>query len=83
MAIATVTHANAEPSKALMRFAEIYSGRLSALPRCEAHASTPKPDGVTVSTVVSLRCAKGALMALGLEAAAAVAALCLYGIWRH
>lgn len=83
MARTMLRYSNARPAMALMRFAEIYSGRLSALPLGVARAAAPKPGSVTVSTAAGLRCAKGAMMALGLEAAAAVATLCLYAVWHH
>lgn len=61
------------------RFAEIYSGPLKMLSAGEDLARGQGVDGVYVSHAKALRCAKGALMALGLEAAAAVVALCIYG----
>jgi hypothetical protein len=68
-----------ELSDASMRFEEIYSGPLPACPECEALASAhPKAKPVYVSGAAALRGAKGALMALGTEAAAA---LCLLGLW--
>jgi hypothetical protein len=68
----------AELWHASTRFAEIFSGPLPASPQCEAPASAPKADAVYVSSVASLRGAKGALMALGAEAAGA---LCFFGLW--
>ena len=62
-----------------MRFAEIYSGPLPAIRESKASNSTPqKADDAYVSSAAALRGAKGALMALGAEAAAA---LCLFGLW--
>ncbi len=82
MATPVLTHSGVEPSKAFNRFAMIYSGPLSDLPMSEARASVSEAGGVTVSTAAGLSCARGALMALGIEVAAAVAALCLYGVSR-
>ncbi len=62
-----------------MRFAEIYSGPLPACHQCKAPALAPaKADDMYESSAVALRGAKGALMALGAEAAAA---LCFFGLW--
>jgi len=61
-----------------MRFAEIYSGSLPAIPESKAPASTPKGHCEYLSNAEALRGAKGALTALGAEAATA---LCLFGLW--
>ena len=82
MATATLIQNNVKPWLASMRFAEIYSGALPEFPACQAPASTRKADPVCVSRAAALRGAKGALIALGLEAAAAAVALCFYGMWR-
>ncbi len=69
----------AERSHDSMRFAEIYSGPLPACHQCKAPALAPaKADDMYESSAVALRGAKGALMALGAEAAAA---LCFFGLW--
>ena len=71
-----------DPSNVSMGFLEIYSGPLAALPISRRESSAEK-TGVYVSPAASLRCAKGAMMAIGIEMAAAVAAvLCLYGASR-
>lgn len=46
---------------------------------CDPPAFTQDADGVTVSRRQALGCAKGALLAVGVEAAAA---LSLFGIWQ-
>jgi hypothetical protein len=69
----------AELAHTAMRFAEIYSGPLPACPERRAPASAPQEAGEDyISSVAALRGAKGALMALGTEAAGA---LCLFGLW--
>ena len=79
MATPALMQTKAELSHASMRFAEIYSGPLPAIPVSKAPASAPpKADDVYESSVAALRGAKGALMALGAEA---TAALCLLGLW--
>jgi hypothetical protein len=65
-----------------MRFIEIYSGPLNALPLCEAHGSAPTIEGDYVSKANPLRGARGGLMALGLEAFAALLAYYVYSMLR-
>jgi hypothetical protein len=59
------------------------SGNLAALaaavPDCDPSAFTREADGLYVSTRIGLSGAKGALLAIGLEAAAA---LCLFAAWQ-
>jgi len=57
-------------------FAASYYGRLSELPPGE------KPEFGTVSVAAGISGAKGAMMALGIEMAAVVVALCVYGVSR-
>ena len=83
MASAGLMQAEVEPWHASMRFAEVYSGPLSAFRACEAPVPPRKAGAVYVSSAAALRGAKGALMAVGLEVVAAIVALCLYGIWRY
>ena len=79
MATRALIQAEANLTHASMRFAEIYSGSLPAIPVSKAPASTPqKADDAYVSSAAALRGAKGALMGLGIEAATA---LCLFGLW--
>ena len=69
----------AELSHDSMRFAEIYSGPLPACHQCKAPALVPaKADDMYESSAAALRGAKGALVALGAEAATA---LCFFGLW--
>ena len=69
----------AERSFASMQFAEIYSGPLPSYPECDDLASADRMVlPLHISTAAALRGARGALMALGAEAAAA---LCLFGLW--
>lgn len=77
MSIRTLPHSNLETSHGSLRFAEIYSGRLSAFLLNDADAS------IYVSGASALRCAKGALTAIGMEAIAAAMAYCLYEMIRH
>ena len=77
MSIRTLPHSNLETSHGSLRFAEIYSGRLSAFLLNDADAS------ICVSGASALRCAKGALTAIGMEAVAAAMAYCLYEMIRH
>jgi hypothetical protein len=70
-------HSDLETSQGSLRFAEIYSGRLSAFLLNDGDAS------IYVSAASALRCAKGALTAIGMEAVAAAMAYCLYEMIRH
>jgi hypothetical protein len=45
----------------------------------EAFASTDNADSLSVSTADGLKGATGAMMAIGIEAAAAC---CIYGVWQ-
>ena len=83
MATATLTQPDVQPLHASMRFATIYSGALLGLPSDEADASATNSNHAAVSAEDGLGCARGALIAIGLEVGAAVVALCLYGIWRY
>lgn len=69
----------ADLDKASMRFAEIYSGPLSPSPLSD--------DASIFSTVQgppsALRCAKGTLTAIGLEAFTASMVYCLYEMLRR
>jgi hypothetical protein len=69
MATPVLPRPQLEPSQASAQFAAIYSGTLSDLP-------------VSEERVTGLSCARGALMAIGIEMAAIVVALCLYGASR-
>ena len=82
MATPSHLHSAEESSYDSMRLEEIYSGQLASIPITGTHASTTKADGVYVSSAAALRCARGALIALGLEAAAAAVAIFLYGMIR-
>lgn len=68
---------NAPLSPGSMRFVELYSGRLSAPRTVKAPILDDESDGP--SNVGPLRCARAVMMALCLEA---TAALFLYGIWH-
>ncbi len=83
MGIQALKQTKTDQSHASMQFAEIYSGPLPASPQCEAPASAPKADAVYVSSVAALRGAKGALMALGAEAAGALCFLGLWWLWHN
>jgi hypothetical protein len=69
----------AQPSHGEMRFVELYSGRLPAPQPLDAPARIKKFSRLRVSSRTALGAARGGLMALGIEAAAA---LLLYGICR-
>jgi hypothetical protein len=73
MATPILPHSGAEPSQLFTQFAAIYSGPLPELPASEENIPLP---------AAGLACVRGVLMALGIEFAAAVAVLCLYGAWR-
>jgi hypothetical protein len=72
-----------EVEPVFMGFLQIYSGPLAAMPLSGAHASSSKADGASISTAANLACAKGALMALIIEMAAAFTAFGLYGMLRR
>ena len=59
--------------------ADTYAAPLWAPSDGEADAFYEEADGLYVSRADSFRCAKGLMVALGLEAAAA---LCFYGLWH-
>lgn len=69
----------AEPLKATMQFPAAYTGPLSASFLRGAPAFSSFATRPNISRVEALRGAKGAMMAIGLEA---VAAFCFYGIWQ-
>jgi len=71
MAAPVLIHSDLEPSDLFSRFAAIYSGPLEELPL--------SGKSVTVSTSAGRACARGALMALGIEMAAVLLAICVYG----
>lgn len=71
--------ARADLAKPSLQFAKIYSGPLSA---------SPLNDDLSIFTAVqgpasALRCARGALTAIGLEAVTAALMYCLYEMLRH
>ncbi len=76
MATPVLTHSDVEPSIVFSGFAAIYSGPLPELPLSEI------PGRGTVSAAAGLSCARGAMMALGIEMAAALMAVCFYGALR-
>ena len=84
MATRALTQTKADLSLDSMRFAEIYSGPLPACPEYETLASDrSETKPACVSSAVALRGAKGALMALGAEAVAALCALGLWWLWHN
>ncbi|MGO8757933.1 MAG: hypothetical protein ACLQG3_07400 [Terracidiphilus sp.] len=83
MATQALIHSEVERSSGLLRVVGIYAGWLPELPLSETEISTPKVPGARISVASGLGCARGAMMALGIEAAAAVTAICLYGMLRH
>ncbi|MGA2571995.1 MAG: hypothetical protein ABSF23_15915 [Terracidiphilus sp.] len=82
MATQALTHIDMEPSRGMLRVVGIYSG-LPDLPLRETQTATAKPRDGMAFAAAGLDCVKGAMMALGIEAAAAIVALFLYGVWRH
>jgi hypothetical protein len=74
MSIPVLTHTGVEPSDAFTRFTAIDS-RL-------VHEPPWNGERTTISTAAGLSCARGALMALGIEMAAALVALCFYAASR-
>jgi hypothetical protein len=59
--------------------ANSYAGPLWAPSDGRASTFREEADGLYVSRADSFRCAKGLMVALGMEAAAA---LCFYGLWH-
>lgn len=76
MATPVLTHSGMESSNAFSGFAAIYSGPLPDLPLRESSSR------LTVSPATGLSGARGAMMALAIEMAAALVALCVYGAIR-
>lgn len=64
------------PGTRLSRFRTSFSGRLSEIPLSE------RPESGKVSVAAGLSGARGAIMALGIEMAAVLMALCVYGVSR-
>jgi len=61
---------------------ELYSGRLASIPAPE-QAISQKVETAHPSMAKPLGAAKGAMIALGLEAVVALMAVCVYEIFRH
>lgn len=64
------------PGTRFSRFRASYSGLLSEIPLSE------RPESGAVSVAAGLSGARGAMMALGIEMAAVLMALCVYGVSR-
>ena len=83
MAAQALTHIGMEPAKGMLRVVGIYSGWLPDLSVSETQTTSAKPRSTYRSVAVGLGCAKGAMMALGIEIAAAAAVILIYGLWRY
>lgn len=81
MATPALTHTDLEPSSGSLRFAELYSGPLSAT-ALDRDVSMINAGRVQVSAAAALRGAKGALMAIGLEAFTIFLVYCFYQMLR-
>ena len=71
-----VLTSDATPLKGLNRFAASYSGLLCEAPVREG------PEVRTAPVAAGLSGARGAMMAIGIEMACAVIAICIYGATR-
>lgn len=78
MASRAVHHVEVEPVRASVRIRAIYTSPLIATSLDGTPAFAQITDNLNISRVESLRGAKGAMVALGLEAGAA---LCLFSAW--
>lgn len=83
MATQALTHIDMDRSRGMLRVVGIYSGWLPEIPLSEPRTSTEETRGAIAAAAAGLGCVKGAMMALGIEVAAAAAAIFLYGVWRH
>jgi len=72
MATQALSHIDLGPAKGMLRVVGIYSGWLPEMPLSEPVASTPTIPGARISVASGLSCAKGAMMALGIEEKIAV-----------
>jgi len=82
MATRALTHPSINTSHGAMRVTEIYSDQLSAISVHDPVAAA-KADSTCVSRASALGCAKGAMVAIGVEAVAGVVAVCVYELFRH
>lgn len=93
MASPALTHPSIDISHGAMRFTEIYSGPLPAIPRehdpvadakaDSTHESSTRVSSTHESRASALGCAKGILVAIGLEAVVGIVAICVYELFRH
>ena len=78
MDFSELIHSDARRLPARVRLVEIYSNPVPAIPSSEADGA----GGACASTANALGGARGALMALGLEAFAVAAVLWVYGMFH-
>lgn len=84
MATPALTHSSLDAPHGGMHFSEIYSGALPAFPPREIEQSAPqRVEGLQFSTAAALGAAKGAMVALAMEAAVVGIAVGVYEIFRH
>lgn len=69
----------AEPIDATIGFTAGYKGPLAALPRCETTIFSRPAIPLNISRIETLRGARSAMVAVGVEAAVA---LCVLGVWQ-
>lgn len=82
MATSGLRHIYIEPMHSATHFEEIYSGPLPRISADEFAGSAPRPSQRYVSKESALRGARGILVALGLEAAAAAVVLGVFWMLR-
>jgi hypothetical protein len=83
MATPALTHSDLDSSLGSMHIAEIYSGSLAAALPHETEDTVSQSDAGRLSTRSALGGARGAMVALALEAAAGAGVFCIYEIFRH
>jgi hypothetical protein len=79
MASGVFHRVQADPIDATIGFTAGYKGPIAAVPRCETTIFAQPAIPLNISRVETLRGARSAMVAFGLEAAVA---LCVFGAWQ-